>query len=172
MILSFCIVYILYNMYYCRRPRMPCRISMDEDDSHDVFEETSKVYNTINFMNLWDNYDIYRKCNETQACVLSSINKNIVYVNKAWENLCGYTQHEIQGKGFETFQGKETNREKCKDFVNQIRKSGYAKMININYDRDRNPIRVLIEGYKIKFKENSNNYNEDMPHFWSTIMKI
>lgn len=158
--------------HHHRRPRLECRISMDENELQGLFEETSIVYKTIEFINIWENYDLYRKCNETKACVLSNIDKNIIYVNKAWENLCGYTQSEIQGKGFEIFQGEDTNQEACEDFVDALRDTGYAKMINTNYDRNKNPIRVLVEGFKIKFKESTKNIGENMPHFWSTVQVI
>ena len=156
-----------------RRPREACRISIDEEDLHLLYVDNSEIYNTIEFMNAWENYNEYRNYNETKACVLSNIEQKIIHVNEEWENICGYSQFEIQGKGFELFQGPDTDKKICDDFVNELQDTGYAKMININYDRYKSPIKLLIEGFKLKFK-NINYMSEDynMPHFWSTIQVI
>ena len=157
-------------MYHYRRPRLECRVSMDEEDLRILHNEGTTIYNTIEFINAWENYDEYRKCNSTKACVLSSIDQKIVRANEEWEKICGYSHEKIQGEDFSIFQGEKTDTEACKTFVHQLRDTGYAKMTNINYDRHRTPIRLFIEGFKIKFNNLDNNIqDENMPYFWSTI---
>ena len=83
---------------------------MDEEDLRILHNEGTTIYNTIEFINAWENYDEYRKCNSAKACVLSSIDQKIVHANEEWEKICGYSHEEIQGKGFSIFQGEKTTK--------------------------------------------------------------
>ena len=167
-------IFINSNMKFTRRPRLRCRIlSFEEDDEYMDNQKQSMFHDTISNIMNWDNFDHYKDCDENFACFITNKKGKILHVNLEWEKLCGFCQNEVQGDGFELLQGKDTDFSVCKDFVSSLHKYGKASMTNINYGKNKKPMKLKICAFKIKYSNSVPHvYDKNQPYFWSYMKKL
>lgn len=81
------------------------------------------------------------------AAILTDADGNVEWVNKAFENITGYTLKEVMGKKPGHFlQGKDTNPETIKYLRNQIRNAQKFECEILNYSKNKEPYWVKIIG--------------------------
>ena len=72
-------------------------------------------------------------------CVLSKPNGEILHVNEAWTNLCGFSQSEACGQTFAILQGPSTDWIRAKAFVQHLHAFNSAECQLVNYTKDGTP---------------------------------
>jgi len=74
-----------------------------------------------------------------EGVCITDANRLIVWCNKGFELLTGYTKHEILGRNCNFLQGAETSRETASKLGNAIRQERDVRAIILNYRKDGTP---------------------------------
>mmetsp|Transcript_31612 Transcript_31612/g.64945 ORF Transcript_31612/g.64945 Transcript_31612/m.64945 type:complete len:259 (+) Transcript_31612:3-779(+) len=91
--------------------------------------------------------DAEKKNNDGRAIVVTECTGtfNMIGCNKAWENLCGYAECEIQGKDSSILQGPETNYDGLRDAVSRLFEGEQqATVVTTNYRKDGSRFKNLL----------------------------
>jgi len=102
--------------------------------------------------------------NANDAVIIASVNKKIpeiMYVNRAFVEMSGYEESEVQKKGFGIFVGEETDRVEVQGIADAFRDFESIKSELIFYRKDGTPYWVGISIVPLKDK------NEKTTHFVS-----
>jgi PAS domain S-box-containing protein len=104
----------------------------------------------------------------------------IISVNHSWENLCGYSQNEVNGRTLECLQGEETNKFAVTALMAQMLKGEEAGTLLTNYTKEgrkfHNRLRVRPlrnnDGKITHFAGVLKEVNEIGEHFDGSMMHV
>ncbi|KAL7506245.1 hypothetical protein ACHAXN_003532 [Cyclotella atomus] len=83
--------------------------------------------------------DIEKRNNDPRAIVVTEASGsfNMIGCNKAWENLCGFTECEVIGKDSSILQGPDTNYDGLHDAVSRLFEGEpKVRVVSTNYRKD------------------------------------
>lgn len=79
-------------------------------------------------------------CNEARIITEATYPYRVVFANHAWEDLCGWTAEEIEGKhGLSFLQGPETEKLKLKRINAAVKYGERVEVKLVNYKKDGTP---------------------------------
>ena len=104
---------------------------------------------------LIDSEEKYRDLFENATHLIQSVDKkgNIVYVNKAWKNALGYSDHEIEHKNIFEIVHPDC-LEKCKQIFFEVINSKEGKINKVSYElKTKKGEKIIVEGnVSVKYK--------------------
>jgi len=65
---------------------------------------------------------------------------HVIYANSSWQELCGFTSHEMLGRSLRCLQGPATNQQAVNAMMNAVEKEEAITIPSlVNYDKQRRP---------------------------------
>lgn len=92
---------------------------------------------------------MYEIIQSNHACVITDKQGIILFVNNAWEELCGYSISSVYMKSFSLLQGEKTDYTIIREFMNELMKKGYSSMNIVNYNNNNEELNLSIESERI-----------------------
>jgi hypothetical protein len=160
-----------------RRKRQNCLTSgfdfvLNPLSNSDIYDSTLycdrfDIYDLL-FQLKDEDYGIIKYAMKNKGVFMTNYHGKIVYCNDKWLSLCKFSKYEVLNKTLKILQGKNTNMEVCKSFIEELYQTGTSLMENINYTNENEEIVVRVHAKKINFDNQTiNQTDKDIPYFYS-----
>ena len=103
---------------------------------------------------------------QTRSILLMNKDKKVLCVSPGWEKLCQYKNYEIKNDNICRIQCDKTDKDKLKQFENDLNKNKTATVTVINQKKDKSLFNNKIIAYVVNnIYDEYKTKKEDKPHF-------
>lgn len=131
----------------------------------DKQQDILKVKSYAHKMNWQNNLDAIFEKEVFEAIVITDINQNIIWVNKGFSKMTGYTKAEVLKKKPNLLQGTETSNEVKRNIKQQLKNNLPFKEVITNYKKSG-------EAYTCEVKIFPLHTNDNKTHFMALERQV
>ena len=103
---------------------------------------------------------------QTRSILLMNKDKKVLCVSPGWEKLCQYKNYEIKNDNISRIQCDKTDKDKLKQFNNDLNKNKTATVTVINQKKDKSLFNNKIIAYVVNnIYDEYKTKKEDKPYF-------
>lgn len=95
--------------------------------------------------------------NDYEALIITDSNQNIIWVNKGFSSMTGYSKKEALNRTPRFLQGENTSKEQRKNIRENLKKNTPFKQVIVNHKKDKSSYKCEVKIYPL--------YNKETTHY-------